>query len=131
MRPKLAVCPPSRPLRPERRAPRHAAVVLGSSRRVQFRAMESRKGQPLARAGAVIADWSERLFPDAYVFALAAIVVVFLFGLAAGEKPLKLVDEFGNGFWVLVPFTMQMALIIITGFVVASSPPIARLIERL
>lgn len=78
-----------------------------------------------------IADACERWFPDAFVFALAAVVVVFAAGLAIGEKPAKLVAEFGNGFWVLVPFTMQMALVIIGGFVVASSPPFARLIRAL
>ena len=85
----------------------------------------------LARAGMTIADACERYFPDAFVFALAAVVLVFIAGLAVGETPGKLVQEFGNGFWVLVPFTMQMALIIIGGFVVASAPPVARLIVRL
>ena len=78
---------------------------------------------PLARLGEALADFCERYFPDAFVFALCAVIIVFLGGLALGEKPLKLVQVFGEGFWVLIPFTMQMALIIIGGFVVASSPP--------
>ena len=86
---------------------------------------------PLARVGEALADFCERYFPDAFVFALCAVIIVFLGGLALGEKPLKLVQVFGEGFWVLIPFTMQMALIIIGGFVVASSPPVARLIEWL
>ncbi len=85
----------------------------------------------LARAGMFIAGGCERYFPDAFVFALGAVVVVFLAGLAIGETPKKLVTEFGNGFWILIPFTMQMALVIIGGFVVASSPPVARFIVRL
>ena len=85
----------------------------------------------LARAGSRIADACERWFPDAFVFALAAIVVVFLGGLGLGIAPQKLAVEFGNGFWSLVNFTMQMALIIIGGFVVATSPPVARLTARL
>lgn len=86
---------------------------------------------PLARLGSRIADLSERYFPDAYVFALAAVVVVFAFGLALGEPPARVVSAFGEGFWQLVPFTMQMALIIIGGFVVATSPPAHRVIARL
>jgi short-chain fatty acids transporter len=89
---------------------------------------DSPAGAPLARIGAVIADACERYFPDAFVFALGAVVLVCLAGLAAGETPLRLVAEFGGGFWGLVPFTMQMALVIIGGFVVASSPPLERLI---
>ncbi len=85
----------------------------------------------LARAGARIADVCERWFPDAFVFALAAVILVFALGLGLGERPATLVEAFGEGFWVLVPFTMQMALIIIGGFVVASSRPVSRVIERL
>jgi short-chain fatty acids transporter len=81
----------------------------------------------LARAGSRIADVCERWFPDAFVFALAAIVLVFLGGLATGVKPVALATEFGNGFWSLVNFTMQMAIVIVGGFVVASSPPVAKL----
>ncbi|HUR80739.1 MAG TPA: TIGR00366 family protein [Thermoanaerobaculia bacterium] len=85
----------------------------------------------LARAGGALADACERWFPDAFVFALAAIVLVFIGGLGAGVPATKLVSEFGTGFWSLVNFTMQMALVIIGGFVVASSPPVARLTARL
>ncbi len=86
---------------------------------------------PLARLGSRIAGLSERYFPDAFVFALGAVLVVFVFGLALGEHPLRLVNAFGEGFWVLVPFTMQMALIIVTGFVVATSRPCSRVIDAL
>ncbi len=81
----------------------------------------------LARAGSRIADLCERWFPDAFVFALAAVVLVFIAGLSTGVKPSALASEFGNGFWSLVSFTMQMAMVIVGGFVVASSPPVARM----
>jgi short-chain fatty acids transporter len=85
----------------------------------------------LARAGARLASFCERWFPDAFVFALAAIVIVFLGGLSIGIPAAKLASEFGGGFWSLVNFTMQMAIIIVGGFVVASSPPVARLTSKL
>jgi short-chain fatty acids transporter len=85
----------------------------------------------LARMGARIADFCERWFPDAFVFALAAIVIVFAGGVASGIAPSKLAVEFGGGFWSLVNFTMQMAIVIIGGFVVATAPPVARLTTRL
>src|SRR5215210_3331312 len=85
----------------------------------------------LARLGMRIADAAERFFPDAFVFALGAIVLVFAGGLVGGVPAVKLVTEFGNGFWSLVNFTMQMALVIVGGFVVASSPPVARITRRL
>src|SRR4029077_8924669 len=81
----------------------------------------------LPRAGSRIADICERWFPDAFVFALAAIVIVFVGGVGWGGQAGALATEFGNGFWSLVNFTMQMAIVIVGGFVVASSPPAARL----
>ena len=40
-------------------------------------------------------------------------------------------QAFGDGFWSLIPFTMQMAFVAIGGYVVATSPPAQRLIHRL
>jgi short-chain fatty acids transporter len=110
-----------------------AVIVLQSPRVDAARPLDkaTETGAPLARAGALIASACERYFPDAFVFALAAVVVVFVAGLLTGEAPRRLVTEFGAGFWGLVPFTMQMALVIVGGFVVAGSPPCARLIDWL
>src|SRR2546422_3604506 len=83
------------------------------------------------RLGLAISDWTERWFPDAFVFALVGIVVVFVAGLLLGRSPAQMTLYFGGGFWSLIPFTMQMALIVIFGYVVASSPPVYRLVQRL
>lgn len=88
-------------------------------------------GSPLVRAGLRLADLTERWFPDAFVFALLAVLVTFGAALAAGESPIRLAEVFGGSFWVLVPFTMQMALVIVAGYAVASSPPVYALIRRL
>ncbi len=85
----------------------------------------------LARFGLALADWSEKWFPDALVFALLGIVVVFIIGLLLGESPYKMAVVGGKGFWSLIPFTMQMAMIIIGGSVVASTPAVYRIIQWL
>src|SRR5580658_9134669 len=95
----------------------------------QLRASDSER--LAARIGVALSDWSERWFPEPLVFALLGIVVVFLIGLAAGEKPAALAIQGGKGFWSLIPFTMQMVMIIIGGYVVASSPLVQRLMHRL
>ena len=82
------------------------------------------------RFGLWLAAWSEKWFPDAWVFALIGIVVVFVFGIAIGESPAKLAIEGGKSFWILIPFTMQMAMIIIGGYVVASSPGVYWVIQK-
>ena len=85
----------------------------------------------LVRLGLALAQWSEKWFPDPLVFALLGIAIVFLFGISLGEKPAKLAIEGGKSFWSLVPFTMQMVMIIIGGYVVASAPLIYRGIRAL
>ncbi len=92
---------------------------------------ETQKEKGLERIGLALANWTEKWFPDALVFALIGIVVVFVFGLLLGESPSKLALEGGKTFWTLIPFTMQMAMIIIGGFVVASTPAVYWCIQKL
>jgi short-chain fatty acids transporter len=87
---------------------------------------------PLARLALALTAWSERWIPDAFVFALLATAVVVGAALATTPaSPGDVADIWGRGFWELIPFTMQMALVIITGYVLASSPPMGRLIRWL
>ena len=85
----------------------------------------------LTRIALRCCDWSERWFPDAYVFAALGVVVVGLLAIAIGASPAATAYAFGDGFWSLIPFTMQMCFIIIGGYVVAASPSVARIIETL
>ena len=82
----------------------------------------------LARLGAALADWCEKWFPDAYVFACIAVVIVALAGLAMGRTPMEVGVDFGKSFWGMIPFTMQMAFVVIAGYVVAVAPPVKRAI---
>ena len=85
----------------------------------------------LASLGLRLSDWFERWFPDAFALALAAVVIVFLASLATGSGIVQTAQWFGAGFWDLVAFTMQMSMIIVTGYAVASSPPVYAVIRRL
>src|SRR6478736_3472383 len=77
-----------------------------------------------------LTSWTERWVPDAFVFALVATFVVFAAALAATPATAaQTIDAWGRGFWELIPFTLQMALVIITGHVLATSPPMRRLIR--
>jgi short-chain fatty acids transporter len=91
---------------------------------------EVQKESTLERIGLGLAAWSEKWFPEAWVFALLGIVFVFFFGMAIGESPSNLAVAGGKQFWVLIPFTMQMAMIIIGGYVVASAPVVYWLIRK-
>ncbi len=84
----------------------------------------------IARLALALTAWTERWIPDAFIFALAGTVLVFAAALGATPSTLtQVVDAWGRGFWELIPFTLQMALVIITGHVLASSPPMGRLIR--
>jgi short-chain fatty acids transporter len=84
-----------------------------------------------ARLGMALADWAQKWFPDAFVFALGGLLLVIIAGLIVGIPIHDLIKFFGDGFWSLIPFTMQMAMIIIGGYVVATSPPVHKLIRWL
>src|SRR5258708_6428548 len=75
--------------------------------------------------------WSERWVPDAFAVVGAVVGLVSVAALSLGVPVPKIAASFGNGFWSLIPFTMQMTFIVIGGFVVADSPPVARLTTRL
>ena len=85
----------------------------------------------LARVALRFTQWAETWFPDAYIFAAIALVIVAVAAMVNGASPAVVSKAFGDGFWSLITFTMQMAFVAITGYVVASSPPAARLIRRL
>ena len=92
---------------------------------------DKRADGALVRIGIGLADWAERCFPDAFVIALLGLLVMFAAGVAIGTPLRDLVRYFGERFWGLIPLTMQMALIVIGGFTVATSPPVHRLILTL
>jgi len=84
----------------------------------------------VARVALALTAWTERWVPDAFVFALLATVVVVGAGVTATSSTVgEVVDAWGRGFWDLIPFTLQMALVIITGHVLATSAPMRRLIR--
>jgi short-chain fatty acids transporter len=85
----------------------------------------------LSRTALRCCAWSERWFPDAFAFAMLAVAIVSLGALCIGAPALSIAESFGSGFWSVIPFTMQMAFIIIGGYVIADSPPVFSLVTRL
>lgn len=74
----------------------------------------------------------QRYLPDAFVLAIFLTFVVFLAAWGLTDSgPVEIVGFWGEGFSNLFVFAMQMALVLLTGFVLALSPVVKTLLDKL
>ena len=86
----------------------------------------------LTRAANAAARWSARWVPNSFVIACLLTLVVFVLVVTvAGKDPIAAQGYWIKGFWELLELTMQMSLIVLTGYVVAVSPAVSRLLESI
>ena len=104
--------------------------MLGNSKDIVAVLEQDEDAPILERVALRVTAWCEKWYPDAFVFVALTVFAVAVGALAIGASPRAVSVSFGNGFWSLIPFTMQMAMVAITGYVIASSPPVARLVTR-
>ncbi|MFY4775330.1 TIGR00366 family protein [Metabacillus sp. RGM 3146] len=65
----------------------------------------------------------QRFLPDPFVFALILTLFLFVSGiLFTSHGPVDMMQYWGQGFWNLLAFAMQMSLVLVTGHALASSP---------
>lgn len=65
----------------------------------------------------------QRYLPDPFLFVVILTFVVLGLGLIFTDSTvMNMVQYWGDGFWSLLAFSMQMVLVLVTGFVLASSP---------
>ena len=66
-----------------------------------------------------------RWLPDPFLFAIILTIVTFVGSMIGTQQgPFELVEAWGNskGFWGLLSFSMQMALVLVLGSAMASAP---------
>ncbi|MFW2589963.1 short-chain fatty acid transporter [Sagittula sp. SSi028] len=69
----------------------------------------------------------DRYLPDPFVFVLILTLVAGVAAVATqGTGPLEVVTYWGDGFWSLLTFSMQMLLVLVTGYMMASTPLVRR-----
>ena len=74
----------------------------------------------------------ERYLPDPYIFVLLLSLLVFVAAvLWQQQSPLQVLQYWGDGFWGLLSFSMQMLLVLITGFMLANTPLVKGMLDRL
>jgi len=65
----------------------------------------------------------EKFLPDPYIFAiLLTFFVVIISLIVTKSTPLNIIEAWYGGFWSLLTFSMQMAMILVTGTILATAP---------
>ncbi|MCG7637192.1 MULTISPECIES: short-chain fatty acid transporter [unclassified Alteromonas] len=86
----------------------------------------------LNRASKPFVKLVERYLPDPYIFVLLLTLITFAFAVVIqNQSPLTTIQQWGDGFWGLLTFSMQMLLVLVTGFMLACTPLVKALLERL
>ncbi|QWC20495.1 TIGR00366 family protein [Halorubrum sp. 2020YC2] len=84
------------------------------------------------RIGFRMSEVVERWMPSPFVFAILLTYIVYGAGLIATDSgPVKLLEFWYGGFWAFLGFSMQMVLILMTGFVIAYHPRVNAILQRL
>lgn len=69
----------------------------------------------------------QRYLPDPFIFAIVLTLVVFVLVMpSTNQGPMDVVNAWAGGFWKLLSFSMQMAMVVVTGHAMASAPAFKR-----
>jgi short-chain fatty acids transporter len=74
----------------------------------------------------------QRYLPEPFIFAIILTVVAFAIALPVCDQTLvEVVENWGEGVWSLLAFSMQMALVLVCGSALAAAPIVKKGISRL
>ncbi len=74
----------------------------------------------------------EKYLPDPFLFAALLTIVVFIAGMiVTGQSFMAMIGHWSGGFWALLKFSMQMALVLVTGHTLAQTPVVKKGIQKL
>ena len=74
----------------------------------------------------------QKYLPDP--FTIAWIITIVVIGMAMGltGTPMpKIVEDWGGGFFGILPFSMQMTLVVATGYTLAAAPPVRAMLRAI
>ncbi len=79
--------------------------------------------------GAFCVRLAHQLIPNPFVFAIILSAIIYAMGVTLTDTgPLQMVGYWYDGFWELLTFTIQMIALLLFGYVLASSPPVRRVV---
>jgi len=74
----------------------------------------------------------QKYLPDPFLFACILTVIVFISGIIVTKQtPLAMLIHWNSGFWGLLSFSMQMALVVVTGHTLANTPIVNKGIRKI
>lgn len=74
----------------------------------------------------------QNYLPDPFLFCIILTFIIFLSGIVfTGQTPMDMIIHWSDGFWSLLSFAMQMALVLVLGHALASAPAFNKIIKRL
>lgn len=94
--------------------------------------MTNQKEGGIVAVGNRLTRWSQKYMPDPTIFAILLTVLAYIISLIFTKStPISLLDNWWQGFWTLLTFAMQMALVVITGGAVAQTRVVSNMIEKI
>lgn len=86
----------------------------------------------LERTADFFTQMMARWLPDPLVIAVLLTILVMALAMGfQGTGPLEAIDYWGNGFWDLLAFSMQMTVVLLTGYILARTPIVDAILDRL
>ena len=74
----------------------------------------------------------QRYLPEPFIFALLLTFIAFAVAIpVCKQTPLEVLNNWGNGVWGLLAFSMQMALVLVCGSTLADAPAVKRGLDKL
>lgn len=74
----------------------------------------------------------QNYLPDPFLFCIILTFIIFLSGMIfTGQSPMAMILHWTGGFWSLLGFAMQMALVLVFGHTLASAPAFKKITKAL
>lgn len=86
----------------------------------------------MSKITAFFTELMRRYLPDPFVFAIMLTLLTMALAFGVESRPIDaVVQDWGKGFWSLLAFTTQMAVILVMGYVLAAAPVVDRFLDRI
>ena len=91
-----------------------------------------KRAGPMQKVTGFFTELMRRYLPDPFVFAIVLTFLTVILAVVVEQQSFTdVTDAWGKGFWSLLAFTTQMAVILAMGYVLANAPVVDRLMDAI